>query len=74
MNRHPNKHIQAAIEYAIENGWTFVLSNGHAFGILRCGAQNGGCQKSVWLTPKNPEDHARQIIRYVRKCRCDQSQ
>ncbi len=72
MPRHPNKHIQAAIEYAESQGWSFTLSNGHAFGIIRCGAEDGTCQKSVWSTPRRPEDHAKQILRYVKKCRCDQ--
>lgn len=72
MTRHPNKHIQAAIEYAIENGWTFKLSGGHAFGILRCGAEGGVCQKSVWSTPKNPEKHARYLKRCVDRCDCGQ--
>ena len=67
--RHPNKHIQAAISYAIENGWRLVASNGHAFGILFCAhADRDGCQKSVWSTPRNPENHAKEIRRVVDRC------
>jgi len=67
--RHPNKEIQAAIEYAIENGWRLQMSKGHAFGILFCSfAQRGGCQKSVWSTPRRPERHAREIRRIVDRC------
>ncbi len=39
MKKHPNKHIQAAIEYALLCGWQFRPSNGHAFGRLICGAR-----------------------------------
>lgn len=34
MKKHPNKHIQAAIEYALAQGWRFHPSNGHTFGRL----------------------------------------
>lgn len=38
MDKHPNKHIREAIEYAIENGWDVVESgkSSHAFCRLRC--------------------------------------
>ncbi len=37
--KHPNKHVQAAIEYAIENGWVWVTAgnSSHTFCKLRCG-------------------------------------
>lgn len=39
MKKHPNKHVQAAIEYAIENGWVWVTAgnSSHTFCKLRCG-------------------------------------
>jgi hypothetical protein len=67
--RHPNKHIQAAIEYAEEHGWTVVRQCHHAFCVLRCPAgHRGGCQYSVWSTPRNPEAHAKDIRREVDQC------
>lgn len=67
--RHPNKHIQAAIEYAEDRGWTVRKSRGHAFCIILCGAGvRGACRMSIWSTPRNPEAHARDIINYVDDC------
>ncbi|WP_413739287.1 hypothetical protein ACL2XP_24950 [Sodalis sp. RH21] len=70
MKDHPNKHIQAAIEYALSEGWHFRHSNGHAFGRLVCGiSRHQDHQMSVWSTPGNPENHARQIRRKINSCR-----
>ena len=74
--KHPNKHIRAAIQYALDHGWTFIKTGGraHAFGRLRCPAA-GGCQFSVYGTPRTPEEHARRIRRMVDNCHCsDQTQ
>ena len=66
---HPNKHIRASIEYALSRGWTQRPGGGHAFCILKCPAGvREGCRKSVWSTPRNPEAHARDIVRYVDHC------
>lgn len=67
MARHPNKHLQAAIEYAQEHGWTMTMSNGHAYGILWC-PNACRCHKSVPSTPRVPEHHARRIRRAVDQC------
>ncbi len=65
--RHPNKHIRAAIEYAESQGWVLIPGRGHAFGILRC--PNGcRCAKSIWSTPRDPESHAKDVLRFVRRC------
>lgn len=42
MKRHPNKHIQMAIEYAVSKGWILVEAgqSSHAFCRLRCGDPN----------------------------------
>ncbi len=34
MKNHPNKHIQAALAYAISQGWLFRASNGPASSAL----------------------------------------
>lgn len=69
--RHPNKHIQEAIDYAISKGWVIVESgnSAHAYAKLRCGT--GGHREhmmSIWSTPGNPENHAKQITRMVDRC------
>ncbi|MCT2387469.1 hypothetical protein [Erwinia pyrifoliae] len=69
MKEHPNKHIQAAIEYAMDRGWRFRPASGHAFGRLMCGiAEHQQHQMSVWTTPRVPEHHAAQIRRKVDSC------
>ncbi|MDT0133952.1 MULTISPECIES: hypothetical protein [Providencia] len=64
MKKHPNKHIQAAIEYAIENGWLWVSAgnSSHTFCKLRCGNavdEHKTHMMSVWSTPKVMEVHAK---------------
>lgn len=71
MSYHKDKHIHAAIAYAIAHGWTFLKRNGrgHAVGILRCGTDNKCHQKSVWGTPVSPQNHAEEIKQLVDRCR-----
>jgi hypothetical protein len=65
---HPNKHIRAAIQYALDHGWTSRPGH-HAFCILHCPAgTRGACIISVWSTPGDPEAHARRIQRKVDNC------
>lgn len=67
--RHPNKHIERAVRYAESLGRRVVTSEGHAWGRLFCPhANRDGCIISVWSTPRNPENHARQIRREVDGC------
>ena len=66
---HPDKHIERAVAYAELSGWSFKLSNGHAWGRLLCAFHDReGCQISVWSTPKNGQNHAKAIIRAVDRC------
>jgi hypothetical protein len=69
-NRHPNKDIDAAVQYAIAHGWRLEMSNAHAWGRLFCPShERGGCIVSVYSTPRNPVRHARFIIKQVNNCR-----
>ncbi|MEQ9910180.1 hypothetical protein ABRP70_20445 [Pectobacterium odoriferum] len=69
MKKTPNKHIQAAIEYALARGWRFYPSSGHAFGRLICGAPDHSTHMmSICSTPSVSENHARQIRRNVDSC------
>jgi hypothetical protein len=68
-SRHPNKHIERAIRYAEALGWEVDISPGHAWGHLYCPfANRAGCRLSIWSTPRNPENHARQLRRDVDRC------
>ena len=74
--RHPDKDIEAAIAHAEELGWTGKKRTGktHAWGLLLCpyndnACRNGiFCQISIWSTPKNPQNHARDLKRHVDGC------
>ncbi|BBO31753.1 hypothetical protein PLANPX_1365 [Lacipirellula parvula] len=65
---HPNKHIREALKYAEERGWRVVMSNGHAHCRIYCGFGHHECQMSVWSTPRNPENHAKDIRRIIDAC------
>lgn len=68
-SRHPNKHIEEAVQHAESLGWRFELSPGHAWGHLLCPlATREGCIVPVWSTPRNPEAHARTVLKRLGKC------
>ena len=67
--RHPNKDIERAIATAEGQDWIYKTSNGHPWGRLLCPfADRNGCIISVWSTPKNPPNHARQIVAALSRC------
>jgi len=68
---HPNKHIREAIAYALDHGWTCRKAGprAHTWGRLYCPqSDRTGCVRGVYSTPKNPEDHAKDIRRAVDRC------
>lgn len=68
MKEHPDKHIRAAIDYALAQGWIFHPGgkSAHCFGRLICGtAHHPEHMMSIWSTPAVPINHARQLIRMV---------
>lgn len=71
MKEHPDKHIRAAIDYALQRGWLFITSgkSAHCFGRLQCGvAEHRDHMMSIWSTPAVPLHHTRQIMRMVDRC------
>ncbi len=67
--RHPDKHIEKAIQSAEKLGWTVKISKGHAWGLLFCPYHTrDGCIVNVNSTPRNPENHARHIQREIDLC------
>lgn len=69
--KHPKKEIQEAIEYALDKGWRLKATgkSSHAFGRLFCPEESrDGCIISVWSTPRNAANHARQIKRRIDAC------
>jgi hypothetical protein len=70
MARHHNKHIQEALEYAEDRGWTVKKSaaRAHAWGTIFCDFGHKTCWMAIYSTPKGPENHAREIRRKVDRC------
>lgn len=72
--KHSNKEINKVVQHAIKSGWTLEAANGHAWGILRCPKNKADCrcglfcQISVWSTPKNPGNFAKQLKKRVDGC------
>lgn len=75
MAQHPNKEIQAAIEYAEKHHWRIEKASGHAWGRMYCPNNNPECRcgehciSSIWSTPRDNDVHARQIRRVVDNCK-----
>jgi hypothetical protein len=68
--RHPDKHIEAAIQHAESLGWRVEMSNGHDWGHLLCPERSReGCIIGVYSTPKSGENHAKRIRKRVDQCR-----
>jgi hypothetical protein len=67
--RHPDKHIERAVQIAERLGWVVKISDGHAWGRLFCPHRaRDGCIVSVSSTPRNAENHARHIQREIDIC------
>ena len=67
--RHPNKEIEAAVCYAVAQGWRWHKATAHAWGRLLCPhAARDGCKMSVNSTPKHPQGHADKIKKFVDRC------
>lgn len=73
--RHPNKEIEAALTHAESSGWDIRLGGSHAWGRMLCPCHDGACGTrehcitSIWSTPRNATNHARQLRRVVDRCR-----
>ena len=63
-----------AIQHAEQAGWTVEQVRGHPWGRMKCPRNNENCRcgefciASIWSTPRNPTNHARQIRRIVDGC------
>ena len=77
-NRHPNQHIEAALQHSEAMGWRVEPTgrSSHAWGRLYCPHRDPVeqcrcgefCVTSISSTPRNPETHAKQIRRRVDGC------
>jgi len=70
-SRHPKKDVENALHDAESAGWTVApTQSGHRWGVMRCGAagDTSECRASIWSTPRNPGDHAKQLRRFIARC------
>ncbi|MDE0179113.1 MAG: hypothetical protein OXP36_11005 [Gammaproteobacteria bacterium] len=68
--RHPRKEVEKALADAESAGWTVIsTSAGHRWGYMLCSeASRSGCRVSIWSTPKNSGNHAKQLRRALHRC------
>lgn len=67
--RHPKPAVENAVCYAEALGWRVTHPASHAWGRLFCPeASRSGCIVSVWSTPSNEDNHARQLRRFIDRC------
>ena len=72
--RHPKKDVEEALRHAEDNGWRIELGGSHAWGKMYCPYNDAECRcgefciASIWSTPKNTGNHARQLKRVVDNC------
>lgn len=72
--RHPKPEIEAALRHAEASGWIVRQGGSHAWGRMLCPYNDEACRcgefciTSIWSTPGNPGNHARQLRRVVDRC------
>jgi hypothetical protein len=68
--RHPKKEVEEALREAESVGWRVEATvPGHRWGVMRCPEiSRDGCQASIWSTPRNPGNHAKQLRRALTRC------
>ncbi len=72
--KHPKKEVEEALRHAEECGWRVEIGGSHAWGRMYCPYNDPECRcgefciTSIWSTPKNPGNFARQLKRVVDNC------
>ncbi|WP_153788784.1 hypothetical protein [Pseudomonas sp. EMN2] len=71
---HAKKEVEQALRHAEYHGWRVVAGGGHCWGKMYCPFNDADCRcgelcvTSIWSTPKNPGNFARQLRRVVDNC------
>jgi hypothetical protein len=77
--RHPKKEVEAALQYAEDQGWRVETGGSHAWGAMYCPSNDKDCRcgefciSSIWSTPRNSTNHGKQIKRIVDNCTARES-
>lgn len=64
---HSKQEVEEALKYAEKNGWRVDAGGSHAWGKIYCPYNDQECRcgefciASIWSTPRNAGNHARQI-------------
>jgi hypothetical protein len=72
--RHPKNEVEQALRHAEQHGWRIEPGGSHAWGRMYCPRNLPDCRcgefciASIWSTPRNAGNHARQLRRIVDKC------
>ncbi len=72
--KHSKKEVEEALQYAEEHGWRVEIGGSHAWGKIYCPQNDRSCRcgefciSSIWSTPRNEMNHAKQIKRVVDNC------
>lgn len=72
--RHPKSEVELALRYAESKGWRVEVGGSHAWGKIYCPYNDQECRcgefciASIWSTPRNVSNHARQILRVINNC------
>ena len=78
--KHPNKDVESAVAHAEAEGWRIDIGGAHAWGKMYCPYNDEECRcgilciTSIWSTPKNPGNFAKQLRRVVDNCTTHQKQ
>jgi hypothetical protein len=73
-SKHPKKEIEEALRYAEACGWRIEVGGSHAWGRMYCPYNDLECRcgefciTSIWSTPRNTVNHARQLKRVIDNC------
>ena len=63
---HSKKQLRDVLDEACAAGFdVYETPSGHRWGYLECG--KCGQQLSVWSTPKSPDNHAKQVRRFMHR-------
>ncbi len=72
--KHSKKEVEEALQYAEEHGWRIEIGGSHAWGKIYCPKNDRSCRcgefciSSIWSTPRNAMNHAKQIKRVIDNC------
>ena len=68
-DKHSKKELEAVVEYAEQEGWEIRPGKRHAkFKLLCKHHDRDGCRVSVWSTPSDVGDHAKDVRRAIDRC------